>query len=103
MPRNLSQFFPLYKFCTFQELKKCFDAQDIPMLQETINKMPEQEAVYYMKRCVDAGLWVQGKNDDESSAPGQWTRGKDDEEPSAEPSAETVPSTTENASIDNVD
>ncbi|CAG4966135.1 unnamed protein product [Parnassius apollo] len=47
------------------ELKKCFDAQDVPMLQETIAKMPEQEAVYYMKRCVDAGLWVPGKNDEE--------------------------------------
>ncbi|XP_041983189.1 hsp90 co-chaperone Cdc37 [Aricia agestis] len=47
------------------ELKKCFDAQDVPMLQATIAKMPEQEAVYYMKRCVDAGLWVPGKNDEE--------------------------------------
>ncbi|CAH2054439.1 unnamed protein product, partial [Iphiclides podalirius] len=47
------------------ELKKCFDAQDVPMLQETIAKMPEQEAVYYMKRCVDAGLWVPSKNDEE--------------------------------------
>lgn len=35
------------------------------MLQATIAKMPEQEAIYYMKRCVDSGLWVPGKNDDE--------------------------------------
>lgn len=35
------------------------------MLQATIAKMPEQEALYYMKRCVDAGLWVPGQNDDE--------------------------------------
>lgn len=47
------------------ELKKCFDAQDVPLLQATIAKMPEQEAIYYMKRCVDAGLWVPGKNDEE--------------------------------------
>ncbi|KAL4702711.1 hypothetical protein ACJJTC_011576 [Scirpophaga incertulas] len=47
------------------ELKKCFDAQDVPLLQQTIAKMPEQEAIYYMKRCVDSGLWVPGKNDDE--------------------------------------
>ncbi|CAK1545573.1 unnamed protein product [Leptosia nina] len=47
------------------ELKKCFEAQDVPMLQATIAKMPEQEAIYYMKRCVDAGLWVPGKNDEE--------------------------------------
>ncbi|XP_026735667.1 hsp90 co-chaperone Cdc37 [Trichoplusia ni] len=47
------------------ELKKCFDAQDVPLLQATIAKMPEQEAIYYMKRCVDAGLWVPGKNSDD--------------------------------------
>ncbi|XP_023940239.1 hsp90 co-chaperone Cdc37 [Bicyclus anynana] len=47
------------------ELKKCFDSQDVPLLQATIAKMPEQEAIYYMKRCVDSGLWVPGKNDDE--------------------------------------
>lgn len=41
-----------------EELKKCFDTQDIPMLQETISKMPEEEAKYHMKRCVDSGLWV---------------------------------------------
>lgn len=27
--------------------------------------MPENEAIYHMKRCIDAGLWVPGKNDDE--------------------------------------
>ncbi|XP_063832375.1 hsp90 co-chaperone Cdc37 [Ostrinia nubilalis] len=47
------------------ELKKCFDSQDVPMLQATIAKMPEQEAIYYMKRCVDSGLWVPGKTDDD--------------------------------------
>lgn len=46
------------------ELKKCFDTQDIPMLQETVSKMPENEAMYYIKRCVDAGLWVPGKNEE---------------------------------------
>ncbi|XP_063549017.1 hsp90 co-chaperone Cdc37 [Cydia strobilella] len=47
------------------ELKKCFDTQDVPLLQATIAKMPEQEAIYHMKRCVDSGLWVPGKNDEE--------------------------------------
>ncbi|KAJ2954774.1 hypothetical protein O0L34_g3078 [Tuta absoluta] len=49
------------------ELKKCFDSQDVPMLQATIAKMPEQEAIYYMKRCVDAGLWVPGANNEEGT------------------------------------
>lgn len=28
------------------------------MLQETIAKMPTEEAMYHMKRCIDSGLWV---------------------------------------------
>lgn len=32
--------------------------QDIPLLQQTIAAMPEEEATYHMKRCVDSGLWV---------------------------------------------
>jgi cell division cycle protein 37 len=28
------------------------------MLKEAIAKMPEDEAKYHMKRCVDSGLWV---------------------------------------------
>lgn len=40
------------------ELKKCFESQDIQLLQETIAKMDEEQAKYHMKRCVDSGLWV---------------------------------------------
>lgn len=51
------------------ELQKCFESQNIPLLQETISKMPESEAVYHMKRCVDSGLWVpeanKSKDDDD--------------------------------------
>lgn len=42
----------------FQTLQKCFEMQDIPLLQQTIAAMPEEEATYHMKRCVDSGLWV---------------------------------------------
>lgn len=41
-----------------QALQKCFETQDIPLLQQTINAMPEEEAAYHMKRCVDSGLWL---------------------------------------------
>jgi len=41
-----------------EELRKCFDAQDIPLLQEAIAKMPEDQAKYHMKRCIDSGLWI---------------------------------------------
>lgn len=40
------------------ELKKCFESQDIALLQETLTKMSEEDARYHMKRCVDSGLWV---------------------------------------------
>ncbi|CAG9814122.1 unnamed protein product [Phaedon cochleariae] len=40
------------------ELKKCFETQDIKLLQETIAKMDEDQAKYHIKRCVDSGLWV---------------------------------------------
>ncbi|VVD03608.1 hsp90 co-chaperone Cdc37 [Leptidea sinapis] len=65
------------------ELKKCFDSQDVPMLQATIAKMPETEAVYYMKRCVDSGLWVPSKNDEEPTM-GESTAVSKDREASAD-------------------
>lgn len=40
------------------DLKKCFESQNIELLQETISKMPEEEAKLHMKRCVDSGLWI---------------------------------------------
>ncbi|XP_074029986.1 cell division cycle protein 37 [Leptinotarsa decemlineata] len=40
------------------ELKACFESQDIQLLQDTISKMNEKDAKYHMKRCVDSGLWV---------------------------------------------
>ncbi|XP_026332205.1 hsp90 co-chaperone Cdc37 [Hyposmocoma kahamanoa] len=78
------------------ELKKCFDAQDVPMLQATIAKMPEQEAIYYMKRCVDAGLWVPGKNDDEPTM-------MENAGAAATGAASNDPTPATNSTTDNVD
>lgn len=39
-------------------MQKCFEARDIPLLQKTISELPEEEARYHLKRCVDSGLWV---------------------------------------------
>lgn len=47
-----------------QELKKCFELQDIQLLQDTIKKMNQEDAAHYMKQCVDSGLWVPGANKD---------------------------------------
>lgn len=47
------------------ELKKCFESQNKDLLLETIAKMPEEDAKYHMKRCVDSGLWVPDASKDE--------------------------------------
>lgn len=54
------------------ELKKCFESQNIDLLVETISKMPEEEAKHHMKRCVDSGLWVPDakKDKEEETEPG---------------------------------
>merc|ERR1719410_1624488 len=44
-------------------MKNCFESQDIGMLQQVIKEMPEDEARYHMKRCVDSGLWVPSSED----------------------------------------
>jgi len=49
-----------------EELQKCFDTRNVELLQETINKMDEQEAKLHMKRCVDSGLWVPDAKKSES-------------------------------------
>lgn len=46
-----------------QELKKCFESQDVQLLQDTIKKMNQEDAAHYMKECIDSGLWVPGPKD----------------------------------------
>lgn len=43
-------------------LQKCFETRDIGMLQEAISQMPEKDARYHLKRCVDSGMWVPDGN-----------------------------------------
>ncbi|KAK3883073.1 hypothetical protein Pcinc_012585 [Petrolisthes cinctipes] len=45
-----------------EELKKCFESQDVELLQDTIARMEPEVATYHMKRCVDSGLWVPDAN-----------------------------------------
>lgn len=50
---------PVEVFETLPEsLQKCFESRDLEMLKEVIATIPEEEARYHMKRCVDSGLWV---------------------------------------------
>jgi len=46
-----------------EELQKCFESQDIAMLQTVIANMPADDARYHMKRCVDSGLWKPSAED----------------------------------------
>ncbi|XP_071136000.1 hsp90 co-chaperone Cdc37-like [Mytilus edulis] len=46
-----------------QILKDCFDKKDIALLQQVVAEMPQEEASYHIKRCVDSGLWVPGGGD----------------------------------------
>jgi hypothetical protein len=47
--------FANFKMFFFQILKECFESHDIGKLQEAIKTLPESEARYHMKRCVDSG------------------------------------------------
>ncbi len=41
------------------------------MLKKVLLTMDPKDAEYYMKRCVDSGMWVPGAGDDVSSENGE--------------------------------
>ncbi|XP_036949665.1 hsp90 co-chaperone Cdc37 isoform X2 [Acanthopagrus latus] len=57
-----------------KEMQRSFDEKNIQMLHEAINKLDIEEGKYYLRRCIDSGLWVpeSGEADDEE--------GEDEEE-----------------------
>ncbi|XP_048767077.1 hsp90 co-chaperone Cdc37-like isoform X2 [Ostrea edulis] len=60
---------PVEVFETLPEvLQKCFESKDIASLQKAITELPEEEARYHMKRCVDSGLWVPEANKEPEGA-----------------------------------
>lgn len=46
-------------------LQDCFEQRDTDLLKQAIADMPEEEARYHMKRCVESGLWVADANANE--------------------------------------
>ena len=58
------------------------------MLQETITKMPEEDARYHMKRCIDSGLWVPQKNGGGSGGGGSGGSGGEETEGNVEATGE---------------
>jgi cell division cycle protein 37 len=60
---------PVEVFETLPEsLQKCFESQNVDMLQETLLKMNKEDAEYHMDRCVKSGLWVPEANKANKSA-----------------------------------
>merc|ERR1719220_3291957 len=76
-----------------QAMKDCFEAQDIAMLQQVIKEMPEEDARYHMKRCVESGLWVPNREDPGTNAEDGFVKkedGDDDDEADGEEVYEEV-------------
>lgn len=71
---------PAEVFDTLPEsLQKCFESRDIGLLQETIKNLPEEEAKYHMKRCVDSGLWLPEANKSNDEEDGGAVAAENDE------------------------
>lgn len=60
-----------------KELQECFESRDTDMLKKVIAALPEDQARYHMKRCVDSGLWVP---DARAGEDGIVETGKDEED-----------------------
>jgi len=46
-----------------EAMQQAFISQEVDQLKECLAAMEPDEAEYHMKRCVDAGLWVQPEDD----------------------------------------
>ncbi|CAJ0573490.1 unnamed protein product, partial [Mesorhabditis spiculigera] len=54
------------------EMKKCFDEQDISMLQKVAETLDQEVFSHHLRRCIDSGLWVPNANGgDEDDSPDQ--------------------------------
>lgn len=52
-----------------KELQDCFENKDLSKLQQILSAMPEEDAKYHLKRCVDSGMWIpDGKKREEEAA-----------------------------------
>lgn len=56
-------------------MRKAFEQQDIPALHKAIAELDPKDAKYWMKQCVDSGLWVandptifENENDEDADA-----------------------------------
>ncbi|KAF7491093.1 Hsp90 co-chaperone Cdc37 [Sarcoptes scabiei] len=47
------------------ELQECFEKRDKQLLEDRLARMDSEQAEFYLQRCIDAGLWDVGKEQDE--------------------------------------
>mmetsp|Transcript_22147 Transcript_22147/g.16530 ORF Transcript_22147/g.16530 Transcript_22147/m.16530 type:complete len:351 (-) Transcript_22147:83-1135(-) len=87
-----------------KKLRDAFESQDTQKLQQVLANMDAVEAKYWMRQCVDSGLWVANDPsifDAPEPAPVQ-ASDEEDEEEDAEPAAsedvvDDLPTTSEDA------
>ena len=69
------------------DLKECFESQNIEMLQETLLKMKKEDAEYHMDRCIKSGLWVPDAKSKAAASSSVETKQEEEEEVYDEPNA----------------
>ncbi|XP_033121850.1 hsp90 co-chaperone Cdc37-like [Anneissia japonica] len=78
------------------EVKECFEAKDIPMLQRVLSAMDPKEGEEILKKCIDSGLWIPDakKHEEEqrklAEAQSPADEGSENNEEKDEPVYETV-------------
>ncbi|CAF0772373.1 unnamed protein product [Brachionus calyciflorus] len=66
---------PVEVFETLPEvLQKCFESQDIQLLQNALLSMSKEDAEYHMDRCIKSGLWVPDAKKDQAKKEGDDTK-----------------------------
>ncbi|CAG2217730.1 CDC37 [Mytilus edulis] len=64
-----------------QILKDCFDKKDIALLQQVVAEMPQEEASYHIKRCVDSGALEQESKKESEEEKGNKESEKETDKP----------------------
>ena len=47
-------------------LQKCFEVNDVQILQDAVSKMDPTDVKYHMHHCINSGLWVHNSKSNEA-------------------------------------
>eukprot|EP00096_Caligus_rogercresseyi_P015238 TRINITY_DN768_c0_g1_i2.p1 TRINITY_DN768_c0_g1~~TRINITY_DN768_c0_g1_i2.p1 ORF type:complete len:355 (+),score=167.21 TRINITY_DN768_c0_g1_i2:367-1431(+) len=75
-----------------ESLQKCFESQDIGLLQQAIRELPDDQGRYHMKRCIDSGLWLPAQGDPNTNPEDGFRRNAEEEEASESKEQPSSPS-----------